>query len=268
MSLAIKVHVDNEIRKINLEKPFTFRRLQEIVNQRYFNNAAKNLVFKYEDDEGERISLGSDEDFIEAIRIKEHHKMNFLRIFVQEMEQHECCLENEKNMTIESPSFEIHCSQLPVWGFSSEIELNDFVVVEREPTAVNTPTPAPEIKSTTTVSTSASTPKLQTTQPISIPSQPINVPPYAIADSPTQTQSTTSLPPYVVTMPGGELNTMDSGLPTYISPLESDPNRIVSTSPQNYAEGCKSPKTYAQAVNGDVPYSSSTPSSQPYVLTL
>lgn len=80
--VVLKFQFNNEIRRVTVDNfGFSFSQLQELARNLYGNNLPKELTFKYKDDEGDMITVSSEQELQEAIRLASTNQL--LRVFIE-----------------------------------------------------------------------------------------------------------------------------------------------------------------------------------------
>jgi len=80
--VVIKFHYKNEIRRVTVDNfGFSFAQLQGLANNLYGNALPKEITFKYKDDENDMITVSSEQELQEAIRLASNQQI--LRVFIE-----------------------------------------------------------------------------------------------------------------------------------------------------------------------------------------
>jgi len=78
MSIVLKVAFHDDLRRITVPKEITLNELKLILSENI--TSTLNISLKYIDDEGDEISLGTDEELQEAIRQSFERKQTALKL--------------------------------------------------------------------------------------------------------------------------------------------------------------------------------------------
>ena len=83
-SIACKVTFNNETRRVMLDNAgsTTFHKLQQLVNELFNQKLPSSYTLMYTDDEGDKITLSTDKEVAEAIRLMKLINSNYLRLTV------------------------------------------------------------------------------------------------------------------------------------------------------------------------------------------
>lgn len=83
-SIACKVTLNNETRRVLLESATstTFNELKQIVHELFDKKLPLLYTLSYKDDEGDNVTLSSDKELQEAIRLMKLINSNYLRLTI------------------------------------------------------------------------------------------------------------------------------------------------------------------------------------------
>jgi len=69
--VSLKIRLNEDIRRISVEKETTFLDLIQQIRKLYHISSSEDIVVKYLDDEGDKVTLSSDVELKEALQFKE-----------------------------------------------------------------------------------------------------------------------------------------------------------------------------------------------------
>lgn len=97
--VVIKLQLNNDIRRVNVPGPLSFKDLHELAKTLFENTLPQSFQFKYKDDEGDLITVSSDRELEEAFRL--YKAQDILRLTVAVPEKPKT---NSNNSSSQSPS--------------------------------------------------------------------------------------------------------------------------------------------------------------------
>lgn len=93
--LRLKIVLEKETRRLAISPPVTFEKLQVVVKG---FKLEKDFPIRYEDDEGELVTLASDEDLAEAVYVMQEANQKFLKLYVQESSNARLSVSRERSI--------------------------------------------------------------------------------------------------------------------------------------------------------------------------